>query len=318
MKKLFYVFLFCLSGIWASCNDESGVIGDSLMPSADKNLVPLSVTADINVSIDQSLRTRSVLETIPDTARIGTFVTGGSLDKPYDGAEYKNLLLQQENNLWTLTNPVFLSTTDARVYAYYPFKAENTDGKAIPVESETQTDYLYGTHGPLVNNQNPVASLKMKHALALLKFRVYKEANVTSEPELTTITLALGGNTERILCSKGSMNIASGRITPDTNTRPTASVYNLHVPISETIPENESELPALLTLPLSRATTSDGEIKLYFYIAGKQYSCPLPSGTDFKGGTKYIYTVKLSAKFAAVNLSVIEDWKEGETGNVVI
>ena len=78
------------------------------------------------------------------------------------------------------------------------------DGTAVPLEIETQTDYLYATPS-VVDEKNPIAQVGMKHALSLISVRIrkndYQHAGKLTKVEVLDVQ------------QSGTMNIATGVVT---------------------------------------------------------------------------------------------------------
>lgn len=64
-------------------------------------------------------------------------------------------------------------TVPGTVYGYYPYSDKVVDGKVMPVEIASQTDYLYARKA-MVDEKNPIAQIGMQHALSLVSVRIRK------------------------------------------------------------------------------------------------------------------------------------------------
>ena len=319
MKRKIYVAVFCFSGIFFSCENLTKSPENEPIPAKNDGWTPLSVRTDMNVSLLPA--TRGTITTVPDTAKIGTFISGDkTLNKPYNGQLYKNILLTKgAGNAWDLAAPVYLSATErAWVFAYYPYNAANNDGTTIPIEAGSQTDYLYGVSASYATATNPVAVIRLKHALAVLKFRIYKEPEVPFSPVLTRICF-VENPLNMFGYGNGKLNIETGKVTID-QMPPKVDVETkaMNLTITETIPTNEVEYPELLVMPMNEATATDGEIGLVLYISGTHYVCKFPAGTKFESGKKYTYIIKLTAKTLSVKFYDVADWTDEKTENIDI
>lgn len=317
-QSIFYLFSIAVFFL-SACENMSKSPENEPIPEKNDRLTPLSIRTDINVSLIPV--TRGTITKVPDTAKIGTFISGNNtLTEPYNGQLYKNILLtRSKDNAWDLISPVYLSAKDkAWVFAYYPYDPANNDGTNIPIEAATQTDYLYGVSASYASATNPVAVIRLKHALAVLKFRIYKEPDVPFSPVLTSICF-LENPLDMFSYGKGKLNIETGKVTID-RTPPKVDVEKagLNLVITETIPTNEAEYPELLVMPMDKATVSDGEIGLTLYISGSHYVCKFPAGTKFESGKKYTYTIKLTAKTMSVKFYDVADWTNEKNENIDI
>ena len=220
---------------------------------------------------------------------------------------------------WALSPAVYLSNDDATVFAYYPYDAAKTNGTAIGMEHASQTDYMYGTHTTGqsgINNGNPTVNLSMKHALALVQFKM-SATNYPGTGKLTKVEISNGAG-KTLLFSEGSMNLSSGAITNTTGKNISAFVENTSTGLLASIPAvastDESTYPKVMVLP-TVATVAAGDLMIYFTIDGKVYSWSVPSATTWKSGTKNTYSVTLSGTALTVGNVVITDWTGGVTGS---
>lgn len=146
----------------------------------DEAPVQAEVLGKLKVNVKTSAATKALVETgnLANGSELGISMleTDGS---DYDGfANYKNVKLTASQSgsvqVWTPASDVFLSTTEGTLYAYYPYSASVTDINAVPVETDTQTDYMYGTPVPGLSNRNPAADVVMNHALAAVRFNIIR------------------------------------------------------------------------------------------------------------------------------------------------
>lgn len=279
--------------------------------SKNENEVLSASESVLNIQTNvEGVKTRANITAFPLQSSIGLFVTNGSLGSNYGNVVANaNVKSLYNGSSWNQTPSVYLSSTNATIFAYYPYLASNNDGTCIPIEHNSQTDYLYGTHSAghaAVNNGSPNVNLTLKHALSLIEFK-FSKSNYPGTGNLTKIEIC--NNTgKKSLCSEGSMNISTGAITYNLNKNMPAS-YNL----SETIPVNTS----VLVMPVTSVSTA-GDIKMNFTIDGKTYSYPIPAGTKWEQGKSNIYTVTLSGTGLIINNVGITDWTMGNNGSVVI
>lgn len=265
--------------------------------------------------------TRATISSFPVNSSLGLFVTTGTLGSNYESVasntNVKSTL--SSSGTWALSPAVYLSNDDATVFAYYPYDAAKTNGTTIGMEHASQTDYMYGTHTTGqsgINNGNPTVNLTMKHALALVQFKM-SASNYPGTAKLTKVEIANGAG-KTLLFSEGSMNLSSGVITNTTGKNVSAFVENTSTGLLASIPTtastDESTYPKVMVLPTA-ATVAAGDLMIYFTIDGKVYSWSVPSATTWKSGTKNTYSVTLSGTALTVGNVVITDWTGGVTGS---
>ena len=160
----------------ASCNNAEEV------DSIDKQ-VPL----EIQVGGVQA--TRSIIEgnKLPEECQYGIFALEGSSGDVAltDGI---NARVDYIKGASTLSQNIYLPNgVNSTIYAYYPFNKEydSTDFLigAMRIETDSQTDYLYGYSADSdnkltqVNTEQPKANIYFKHALARVTMRIKKAAD---------------------------------------------------------------------------------------------------------------------------------------------
>lgn len=195
--------------------------------------------------------------------------------------------------------------------------SENRDGTSIPIEHNTQTDYLTGTHTPgqtEINNSNPYVNLTMKHTLSMLIFDVYVE-NYTGNAELTKIEVA-NATGKTVLFSAGTVNLQTGAITGSTG-KNQSYAYSLSRMLGTAPTGHEKTLPKFMVVPVSSVPVT-GDIIINFTIDGKVYTYYVPASTVWASGTKNTYTVKLSGKALITSNITITNWTDGINGNITL
>lgn len=257
-----------------------------------------------------NIATRATISSFPAQSAIGLFVTSGSLGSNYNTfAGNANVKSVFNGSIWTQTPEVYLSSANATVYAYYPYKSSNNNGTVIPVEHTSQTDYMFGTHSSgqtAVNNGNPNVNLTMKHALSLLQFKLSK-INYTGSGIVTKIEIC-NKSGKTALCSEGILNIATGAIT---------NITSKNQPVVLNVSQSLPATISALVLPVVSSINA-GDILLNFTIDGKTYTAPIPSTTKWEQGKINTYTVTLNGTGLVVNNVGIMDWITGTNGSVVL
>lgn len=96
----------------------------------------------------------------------------------YNGNYYSNLKLSNDRSSWRVDPTVELTSTLARVYAFYPQQAEITE-MTISMDENNDYDYMYDVVDG-VNRNNPNISLTMKHVRAKLVIDFLTDQNTVS------------------------------------------------------------------------------------------------------------------------------------------
>lgn len=285
---------------------------DIVSPVVDKPVAEqLSVTTDIEVA------SRSVLgkpiNSFASGDEIGLYVSNGSgVNTPYNGIAGNKNVKSTFTTVWTQATPVYLSSALATIYAYYPFSTLATDGTAIAIDHTSQTDFMYGTPVPNINNRKPKAAITMNHALSLVQFD-FKKENYTGVGSLTAITIAnkAGGSS---LISQGTLNLTNGVISKGSSKEPVTIATNLPQTIGTWA---EATYPKMLVIPTS-ALAAAGDIVISFTVDGQVYNWNVPSGTAWEQGKKNTYTVTIKGTALEVSPVTITPWGTGNSASGVI
>lgn len=223
---------------------------------------------------------------------------------------------------------------------------DNTADKALIASAPGEVDYMYGTPDKKVDNGkgtgavNNKVELTMKHALAMVSFRVYNDGTYNQAGALSQIKLynAASGTT----LSKGTtptMNIKTGVITPGiavaatfirkvTYTLITVASSATATSVAKTDNKDADNANAaaaskkfsMLVLP-ETASTSKSNVHAVFTIDGTDYEVPLAAaqGTNqWAQGNNYLYTVKLSGKELSVTNVTVTPWADQVGGSLDI
>ncbi len=147
--------------------------------------------------------TRSVVNAFDLGAQIGVYVTNSGTTSPYGGvsANMNISYTLKGDDYWTTSYSTNLEATQADVYGYYPFQNGVTTGS---VALQNGTDHLYTVVHSTINRNNPAATIRLNHAMSLLKFDL--DASL--------------GNVARIrirnLPVSGTLNVFTGSVTAST------------------------------------------------------------------------------------------------------
>lgn len=203
----------------------------------------------------------------------------------------------------------------------------NSSGSAKILAASGEVDYMYADQSTAVKasykngdtNKTGEVTLTMKHALAMVSFRVYADHTYKNAGEFSKLVLANKSGGTTILNNGGSptMKIKDGTITvgqsPEavTYTRDIEN-YTLHKAASSdasaaTVAKNNARKASILVLPESTADKSTVEATLT--IDDQDYKVALPgSGSAWKAGENYLYTVKLSGSELVISSVTVTEW----------
>lgn len=304
MKNLLFLAAIAASLFsFSSCSDN--MIDEQSGDKTEEQVL------DITTSI--AVTSRSVtgmpINTFTNGDEIGLFVSAGTVNNAYNGVASNKNVKSAFTTVWTQATPVYLSSTLATIYAYYPWSAIGTDGTAIDIDHTSQTDFMYATKVENVYNRQPQAAIAMNHALSLVQFD-FKKENYTGIGSLTAITIAnkAGGSS---LISQGKLNLTNGAITKGSSKEAVTKATNLPQTIGVWA---EATYPKMLVLPTS-AIVSAGDIVISFTVDGQVYDWAVPAGTAWEQGKKNTYTVTIKGTALEVSPVTITPWGIGNTGS---
>ena len=128
--------LLCITALFTACTDDE-VTGDSVN------------TLQVTLQTEETNASRAIIDGgyLPEGSSIGVNLMAEN-GSAYDGQVFYNLQYTAAEEgaaqTWNSTTPASLSSSIGKVIAYYPYNDdENLDITAVPVETETQTDYMY-------------------------------------------------------------------------------------------------------------------------------------------------------------------------------
>lgn len=307
-----------------------------------ERLAPISLTPNFAVPATKALISDANIES--ETIRVQVSKNDGITSYVDGGAKYT---LTHGGINWALSNILYLSVENAKVFAYAPTPADPTSEETgeyntlkrrldIPATQNMtdQVDYLWcyqdktnDTDGININSTNPNVALTMKHALAQVSFVIYGE-NYNGAGVINTIKIKDNTATSSLtkMLDAGNdlyLNIANGSISGG---EPVAEIVatNINGAIETTQPTADlTELKSkvngyLLLVPVSIADKT--KVQFSFNIDGKDYNVSLTGagGINWFAGQQYIYTVKLSGTQMSVISVAVTPWTSSHEGEVVI
>ena len=234
----------------------------------------------------------------------------------------------------TISISVFPGSTGS-VNAKIDFQStDNSDSQTSTKDkilaASGEVDYMYADQGSTGvkasykngdTNKTGQVTLAMKHALAMVSFRVYADHTYKNTGAFAKLVLAnKSGDTKNILNNGGTtptMKIKDGTITAGsspaavTYTRDIAN-YMLSKATADTdqaraTAKNSARKASILVLPENTADKSTVEATLT--IDNQDYKVALPgSGSAWEAGKNYLYTVKLSGSELVISSVTVTEW----------
>ncbi|HCT95121.1 MAG: hypothetical protein A2X19_02070 [Bacteroidetes bacterium GWE2_39_28] len=307
-----------------------------------EKLAPISLTPNFAAPATKALISDANIQ--GETISVHVAKSNGTESYAAEGSKYT---LEFGGLNWSLSNMLYLSAENAKVYAYAPTPADpatvETDEYSslkrrldIPATQPMtdQVDFLWcyqdktnDTDGININSTNPNVALTMKHALAQVSFVIYGE-NYNGTGAINTVKVK--DNTASPVLKKMKaalndlyMNVADGSITGgETTAEISATAINgtiLTTQPTADIAELKSKVNGyILLVPVSIADKT--KVQFSFNIDSKDYNVALSGagGVNWVAGQQYIYTVKLSGTQMSIISVTVAPWTSTHEGEVVI
>lgn len=250
---------------------------------------------------------------------------------------------------WVLSDKLYLTQENARIYAYAPCPADpatvetgsysslvrSLDVPATP-NMDNQIDYLYCSQGETtqggptkINSSNSAVTLTMDHALTQVAFVFYKD-KFSGTGALSSIKIKDNSASPGFRVNKSSgndlaMSVADGLITGG---EATAEVGVINVGKTITREESPGEevdilktmIDAYILLVPTVAIDNKTDVQFIFNIDTKDYTVTLSGadGINWIKGMQYIYTVKMRGSELTIEGVSVTPWTSQYEGEVVI
>lgn len=289
--KILLSQLLCIGAMFTACTDDDTIV------QSDK--APLQ----ISVSAKAPAVSRTIIDgsSLPDGSHIGVSVfdaDGGN----YDGQDYFNLKYtaagEGEGQSWSTTTPASLSTTMAVVTAYFPYiDNDDLDLTAVPVETASQTDYMYSGAVAGANMSSPEVTLNMSHALANIHVNIkkgtYTGTGVVSQMAVKAAAFA----------TTATMNVFDGTLD---NIDGEGDVFTQKITdaaISAGMVEQD-----FMVVP--DGSSESDNISLSVTVDGKKFTAGIDYDEAFQQGYTYTYNLTLNNEDLKVEAVEVLPWGE--------
>lgn len=254
---------------------------------------------------------------------------------------------------WNITAPSATSTIPVTVFqgnsgdkateSTITVPSSPTSGTPAEILSASgEIDYMYGvdndndTQLATASNKTDKSAvkLKMKHALAMVSFRIYNDGTYSGDGQLSEIKLSNVSGTNLNAGSSSTMKISNGEITVGDGsgatytrvitTAPSTDYYALGKVTStsddDTGGKNKIKDAAakfsILVFPLPTASdVKANTIQATFTIDGVEHKVPLAANDsetkiNFAAGTNSLYTAVLGGKGLSITSVAVAEWNE--------
>ena len=283
----------CSAFAVSSCTD------DEVLDRADKTPLQISVNTESGVS-------RSLIhdDFLPGGSSIGLSLYNSADGLDYDNQGYSNVKFTATGDgadqTWGTTGLApSVSANEATLVAYYPYNgADDLDLTAVPVETATQTDYMYS--GPVtgINNTNAdKVEITMHHALTAVRVQLVL-GDYSGKTDVTDISVS-----SPALGSAATLNTADGALTAITG-----KGDMLTLPAGFTLAATGTDTDFLL---VPDAEVVSGTTTVTATIDGKTYSAGIEFSKAYQQGYIYTYILTLNNTGLSVTKVNVNPWKSG-------
>lgn len=270
--KMLLLITTCVCLLCACVREEKTVI----------NEVPLEI----------SIASNSRGAVLPDGSELGVYVAEDSPENlpeyMYEGTSYKNIRAVVENGKVVLDENIFLSSTPANIYVYYPYKAFYSDMEIVRVTTKASPDFLMGkVEG--INNLNPDANIVLQHMYSTIRFKI-KNASGKSNTSILNIVLRNNeGYTN--LSSTGLIDFKNCLLFPTLPSTHAISIsFTPAYKITDYFPDDENSIN-MIVIPTQ---VQSGEISVFVSLSiNDKRSFSIPA-TNWESGKIYTYNLSIT------------------------
>ena len=268
----------------------------------DEASLPKPLSVDVNAR-DITARAPIHGTALPDASSIGISLLAED-GTAYDGVTYANLKYTASgtapDQTWSTPDIPTLSSTSAKLVAYYPW-ADGTDYTAVPVETSTQTDYMYSKWFTGLSNANPNASIVMQHALTAVRVALVK-GDFTADVDVSSVSVK-----SPAFATAGSLDATTGALSGLTGIGEAVTV-TADFPL--TAQATNVEVMAVPDVSVAAGVTT-----VTTQIGDRKYSVNINFTESYKQGYIYTYTLTLNNTGMEVTSVAVTPWQEGTTGS---
>ena len=264
--------------------------------------LPKPLSVDVNAR-DITARAPIHGTALPDAASIGISLLAED-GTVYDGVTYANLKYTASgtapDQTWSTPDIPTLSSTSAKLVAYYPW-ADGTDYTAVPVETDTQIDYMYSKWLTGLSNANPNASIVMQHALTAVRVALVK-GDFTADVDVSSVSVK-----SPAFATAGLLDATTGALSGLTGTGEAVTV-TADFPLT-------AQATNVEVMAVPDVSVVSGVTTVTTQIGDRKYSVNINFTESYKQGYIYTYTLTLNNTGMEMTSVAVTPWQEGTTGS---
>ena len=268
----------------------------------DEAALPKPLSVDVNAR-DITARAPIHGTALPDASSIGISILAED-GTAYDGVTYANIKYTASgtapDQTWSTPNIPTLSSTPAKLVAYYPW-ADGTDYTAVPVETDTQTDYMYSGWLTGLSNVSPKANIVMQHALTAVRVALVK-GDFTADVDVSSVSVK-----SPAFATAGSLDATTGVLSGLTGTGEAVTV-TADFPLT-------AQATNVEVMAVPDVSVASGVTTVTTQIGNRKYSVSINFTESYKQGYIYTYTLTLNNTGMEMTSVAVTPWQEGTTNN---
>lgn len=225
--------------------------------------------------------TRAIIgTTLPDNSQYGIYVTTDAEPTIQRGHEWFNIPVTYQKGISYIGKEVILDANPHYVYATYPVE-QSSDLMTRSLEVKSQTDYLYGMaidadgQRAVITEDSPVAHVRLRHAMALLRFNIFQEESNTEQNVVTGIRIPKG-------ITSCTIDLQTGKRTDEQWGTPAISCQVNANPVAQTV--------EMLVIPNSQSGQA------YEFCVNGQWLSSGSFKATIEENSSYTYNVEIRSK----------------------
>lgn len=256
--------------------------------------------------------------------QIGLFVFKNTTNIDTGKADHSNIgcTSQGPDEYWKLAEEVRLDNAATTVFAYYPVKPNINNPKKIPVDITQMEDISFGVNNQqtILNREQPVALITMKHALAKIRFNLildsseeYYGSGVIENARVVKLKDDGSVDEDRftVLTLQGLLDATTGHISTTASGKMPIGMLVGKVFTNEGL--SEEKQPFFYSCP--EANMKDFAFAIA--IDGKQHLLRVEEGSEWRAATINTYTFRLKGESLEIDQSgnngfTIKTWEQTE------
>ena len=288
----------------------AAVFGTAALCACTEDLTEMEASGNVlQVSTNVNATTKAIIEgQLGANQKIGIslLATDGSdyngKTEGYKNVPYNSELLTTGGVNWTAEKPIILSPATGTAYAYYPYSAAVSDIKTIPVETASQTDYMYADPVEGLSSSFAKANFSLNHALCAVQINIKNDSYTQGPGNISRIAVSSAE-----LATAASLNSMTGEL----------SVFSGKG--GEIVDTNAFTIgkEAHATTVMAVPTGGQGELSIKITLDGKNHRVRIPIQTPFVKGKRYILDILAKDKTAPLEIVSVDvkPWVEESLGD---